>query len=568
MISRLRTQATIASLSKHLRLGLLPSRDPNSYRSRITVVLSSNHFSTFDGPTPTSLLVSGSATPEGCGLLQQQFPKMGYAVSAKTGLALSAIGFGGYRVRPEFPSHKDALLSAFRSGVNVVDTSSHFGGGLSELLIGDAIQEAVASNQISRDVCGLFYQDHSIECKLLSLPKRDLFMATQSRFMIRSILVQMGLPHCISPQFLEAEIIGSLERLKLDCIDTFLINSPERMLLSTDRKISKSHLYDMMARAFEALESQIQLGRIKSYGVASSSMHLRYSPSYFSIEKLLDLAPSSNFSTVQVPFNLFELDAMMETLDGSPSLFQICRERDLFVLANRPFYSICRGQIRLLVMRANINPEDEPALTIALSKRFEVVTNLEFQLADLCKSVSLTVSTRMGLDLLAKFVWAQVIAENLTRLCENGFSTERFFDQEIKPSLHKSIALLEAHATKNANADGQIILKKWMDAYQESIYPLMDTVLIMSRTREFQANKELNDMLATLVPKVIDRNDTLATNTLRIGLSALAISAPASSMLVGMRLPEYVDCAVNAASKDSIDEDSLNNVLNNPIVSA
>ncbi|KAH9250412.1 hypothetical protein BASA81_011820 [Batrachochytrium salamandrivorans] len=466
---------------------------------------------------------------------------MGYAVSAKTGLALSAIGFGGYRVRPEFPSHKDALLSAFRSGVNVVDTSSHFGGGLSELLIGDAIQEAVASNQISRDVCGLFYQDHSIECKLLSLPKRDLFMATQSRFMIRSILVQMD-SLIVSPQFLEAEIIGSLERLKLDCIDTFLINSPERMLLSTDRKISKSHLYDMMARAFEALESQIQLGRIKSYGVASSSMHLRYSPSYFSIEKLLDLAPSSNFSTVQVPFNLFELDAMMETLDGSPSLFQICRERDLFVLANRPFYSICRGQIRLLVMRANINPEDEPALTIALSKRFEVVTNLEFQLADLCKSVSLTVSTRMGL--------------------------ERFFDQEIKPSLHKSIALLEAHAAKNANADGQIILKKWMDAYQESIYPLMDTVLIMSRTREFQANKELNDMLATLVPKVIDRNDTLATNTLRIGLSALAISVPASSMLVGMRLPEYVDCAVNAASKDSIDEDSLNNVLNNPIVSA
>ncbi|KAH6571000.1 hypothetical protein BASA50_009717 [Batrachochytrium salamandrivorans] len=549
MISRLRTQATIASLSKHLRLGLLPSRDPNSYRSRITVVLSSNHFSTFDGPTPTSLLVSGSATPEGCGLLQQQFPKMGYAVSAKTGLALSAIGFGGYRVRPEFPSHKDALLSAFRSGVNVVDTSSHFGGGLSELLIGDAIQEAVASNQISRD-------------QIVVVTKAGFVHGHSKPFHDQINTGPNGLPHCISPQFLEAEIIGSLERLKLDCIDTFLINSPERMLLSTDRKISKSHLYDMMARAFEALESQIQLGRIKSYGVASSSMHLRYSPSYFSIEKLLDLAPSSNFSTVQVPFNLFELDAMMETLDGSPSLFQICRERDLFVLANRPFYSICRGQIRLLVMRANINPEDEPALTIALSKRFEVVTNLEFQLADLLGVTS------EDTDLLAKFVWAQVIAENLTRLCENGFSTERFFDQEIKPSLHKSIALLEAHAAKNANADGQIILKKWMDAYQESIYPLMDTVLIMSRTREFQANKELNDMLATLVPKVIDRNDTLATNTLRIGLSALAISVPASSMLVGMRLPEYVDCAVNAASKDSIDEDSLNNVLNNPIVSA
>lgn len=41
--------------------------------------------------------------------------------------------------------------------------------------------------------------------------------------------------HSISPRVLEKQIESSLERLKTDKLDIFMINSPERMMFSKNR---------------------------------------------------------------------------------------------------------------------------------------------------------------------------------------------------------------------------------------------------------------------------------------------------------------------------------------------
>ncbi|KAJ8329074.1 hypothetical protein QVD99_004785 [Batrachochytrium dendrobatidis] len=488
---------------------------------------------------------SDSATPETTQKLIQKFPSMLYTTVPKTGLTVSRVGFGGYRIRPEFTPHKQALLTAFQSGVNLVDTSSHFGGGLSELLIGDAIQEAIASNEISRD-------------QIVVVSKAGFVHGHPNPFPDQISTGSNGIPHCISPEFLEAELTGSLDRLGLSKIDTFLINSPERMLMSTDKKITKQHLYDMIYRAMEYLDKQVKLGRIGSFGIASNSAHNPSSPYHFSIENILLSDWATHFSTVQTPFNLYERDAMADGLEGTPSLFQVCRERKLFLMTQRPFYSICKGLVRLLVTRSNIRSEDEPAVTNALSKHFEVATHLELELAE-----HLGV-TQEETELLSKFVWAQAMAENLATLTDNEFAAERYFSTEVQPALEKSLDALAVYTEAHATSQGQDILGKWAQSYSNAIQQVMKTVLTMTRIRAFQANIELNDLLYTLAPKALEKNDVLATNMLRINVSALSYLAPASSMIVGMRLPEYVTSVVDAAKREIIDEDSLESIFDNP----
>lgn len=56
-------------------------------------------------------------------------------------LRLSRIAFGGYRIGLEDPEHKDALILALKSGVNVIDVSANYGDGEAESLVGKVLDE-------------------------------------------------------------------------------------------------------------------------------------------------------------------------------------------------------------------------------------------------------------------------------------------------------------------------------------------------------------------------------------------------------------------------------------------
>ena len=60
----------------------------------------------------------------------------------KTGQTVSRLGFGGYRINRHNTHHKEALISAIKQGINVIDTATNFEGGESEKLIGQAVKEA------------------------------------------------------------------------------------------------------------------------------------------------------------------------------------------------------------------------------------------------------------------------------------------------------------------------------------------------------------------------------------------------------------------------------------------
>lgn len=76
-----------------------------------------------------SIRLSHSATPEATTEFLASHPSLPTATLSKRGLKLSKLGFGAYRVNGSQPSHAAALAKAIQSGVNVIDTSSHFGHG-------------------------------------------------------------------------------------------------------------------------------------------------------------------------------------------------------------------------------------------------------------------------------------------------------------------------------------------------------------------------------------------------------------------------------------------------------
>ena len=82
---------------------------------------------------------------------------MQYRTLGRTGLRVSEVGYGGGRVAPNQERRPliDMLHSAFEVGLNYLDTAPDYGGGFSEVVIGEAVKGR-------RDECIIATEDRSL----------------------------------------------------------------------------------------------------------------------------------------------------------------------------------------------------------------------------------------------------------------------------------------------------------------------------------------------------------------------------------------------------------------------
>ena len=85
--------------------------------------------------------IAARATPRATLEFSQRYigaglPSTSFRVLGRTGLTVSALGFGAYRVDSRSPEHRRALEEALKSGCNLVDTSTNYADGESEGGIG------------------------------------------------------------------------------------------------------------------------------------------------------------------------------------------------------------------------------------------------------------------------------------------------------------------------------------------------------------------------------------------------------------------------------------------------
>eukprot|EP00747_Dinoflagellata_sp_TGD_P170425 gnl/TRDRNA2_/TRDRNA2_201932_c0_seq1.p1 gnl/TRDRNA2_/TRDRNA2_201932_c0~~gnl/TRDRNA2_/TRDRNA2_201932_c0_seq1.p1 ORF type:complete len:460 (+),score=72.39 gnl/TRDRNA2_/TRDRNA2_201932_c0_seq1:83-1462(+) len=314
-------------------------------------------------------------------------------------LFLSPVGIGTHRM-DDGRGCMQSLLAAMQRGVNVVDTAPNYGDGGAERAIGKALGTLMGAGVVARDsmvivskVGNVVGEENIARCKELCAVRDGSGLALPQR-------KDGSIYHCISPEWIDAEISGSLQRLDVECIDVLLLHNPETVLglreasWSSAAAVTDDMFYEeMLKSAFAELEIQVSRGRIQYYGVTGAFYPLRASePQHMLLERVLKVA-GPHFRVVQFPLNFAEPEALTRPQvarkpDGGAvnrdavidalSLADLARKHGLYMLTNRPLngiYRELRGVCRFtssLSMNSELQGEDVDMLEYKLSRKLRL----------------------------------------------------------------------------------------------------------------------------------------------------------------------------------------------------
>ena len=303
-------------------------------------------------------MIGGRATVEGTG--RRAEGRAGYRVLGGTGLAVSIVGFGGYRTGRVDPAHRAALRAALEAGVNLIDTSSNYMLGDSERLVGEVLAERIVPREEVVVVSKVGY---------LQGPNLELAQQREAagRPFPEMVKYADGVWHCISPEFLDDQLGRALDRLQLETIDVLLLHNPEYFLSEaahhpdrTPPEDTRAAFYDRLRRAFEYLDEAVADGRIGAYGVSSNTCVSPVDdPEATSVTRMHD-ASGGRMAVLQLPYNLLETGALLERNTPDGTALEAAAQRGLGVLVNRPLNAMAPGHGHLV--RLADPPRQHPRL--------------------------------------------------------------------------------------------------------------------------------------------------------------------------------------------------------------
>ncbi len=442
-------------------------------------------------------------------------PPLSARALGNTGLQISPVGFGGYRVTDEEPSHHEALRLAIQSGCNLIDTSTNYGDGGSEQLIGDVLAELFHARRLARDEIVLVTKAGYVQGQNLKLARERIAAGDAFPEMVE---YDESVWHCISPAFLKDQISRSLDRLQLDSVDVLLLHNPEYYL-----KAEGEHreYYRRIRQAFEYLETEVSAGRIARYGISSNTFPSpREAADYTSLEAIWDIAEEiaqaqgkpHHFQVIQFPFNLFEPGAALEENNSGKTLLQFAREKGLGTLSNRPLNSFTqKGLMRLADFPAHDNRDVAEELKSAWTRAME----LESAYPKLASEPPVQPK---------HLAWGHILRHNFEKLNDLD-SWKGTLKYQIEPTLNTAFAQLESIPAYQG----------WMRDYSEASSRLFE---VFQAYLENQASYQ-SDLLSSKIDHAcppLHQTEVLSQKAIRLYLSVAGLDC----VLVGMRQPEYV----------------------------
>ena len=476
-------------------------------------------------------MLQGFATQRGTGLHAVQNSSLGYGELDGTGLLASQAGFGCYRVDLTDPEHEKSLRKALLSGINLIDTSSNYGDGKAEELVGKVLGDLASAGKITREstivvskvgyLQGRNYQ-LSQERKGQGKPFKDL------------VLYGDGLEHCIHPEFIDDQLTRSLERLRLDTLDFYLLHNPEYYLSWASKtdvslKEARQEYYHRIKKAFQHLETEVEKGRIRFYGISSNTFPSPAAdPEFTSLGQVWEMAESlssrHHFRLIQLPMNLLETEAITENNQAhGESILEFARSKNLGVLINRPLNAIVNDTLlRLAEVRATGQTSDEE------------VHDLVDRLISSEKVLQDTILPKLGLE---PAVQSQVMEQLATGAAlkqhwQNFGTYERW--QELREYYFSPRVRGVFQFLQRAVSSGEDI-SSWMNSHWEKLEELLEAV--GSRYGE-QAAKRCAQIKKNL--SSVDRDWSEAGTLSQMAIRALRSTAGITTVLVGMRREAYV----------------------------
>ncbi len=281
-----------------------------------------------------------------------KYPDIKSKVLGKTEFHSSICGFGCYRIDDGIAQHQQALEKALLSGINLIDTSSNYSDGGSEILVGKVLNNLFSHNQLNRDEIIVVSKGGYLQGSNLKLGMEREQSGKEFKDIVKCT---QDLWHCVSPDFLENQISLSLQRLNLEKIDVYLLHNPEYFLtysIISDPERRKREYYRRIKDAFIYLEEEVKQGRISYYGISSNTFAEKETKQNFtSLEKVISIAneisEQNHFAVVQFPMNLIENGGMniLNQQNQTKTFLQFAGENNLGVLVNRPLNAISKNKL-------------------------------------------------------------------------------------------------------------------------------------------------------------------------------------------------------------------------------
>jgi|GEM_PF-611050 len=271
------------------------------------------------------------------------------------GPLVSLVGFGTYRIgfSPGLghPECREALEYALLRGVNLIDTSTNYGNGQSELLIGQTLAALVSNQTLARDNVVLVSKAGYAQGNTLELVQQR---EREGRPFDSVFKFGSDLWYCLDPEFIIDQLERSRARLGVQCLDVFLVHNPEYMLKAYEHnniplEKARSDFYAQLQKCFLALEKSVAAGHLRAYGVSSNTLgSTSDDPAAVSLQLLIDCAQrvsaQNSFRVVQCPLNWIEVNPVaIESADDEDNTLTLARKNGIGVLANRPFNAMHDG---------------------------------------------------------------------------------------------------------------------------------------------------------------------------------------------------------------------------------
>ena len=505
--------------------------------------------------------VPGCASATGTGNYAKRHAALGphaFALLGKTGLAVSRIGFGGYRVDDTSPEHRQALRHALASGINLIDTATSYTDGRSERLIGEVLGGLIGDGALAREEVVVVSKIGYVQGDNLALAKEREASGNEFPEMVR---VGEDCWHCIHPKWLESQLEKSLERLGLERLDVCLLHNPEYFLSVAERDVQaaraaaggasnpsvgqrRKQLYARMASAFECLERLVAAGKIGCYGVSSNALVAPTDdPARTDLMSMLAAAEKGagrdhHFRVLQLPLNLLEGGAALaKTEIPAVTPLELAKQLGVAVLANRPLNALVEGALFRLA-----DPPQSAALPGGgLDAAFRQVSDLEAEFRrDL--AVHLRSSDGSTADPASLFNWGDQLSTIPGRITsyEEWKGVER---HAVGPQIRHVVNVL------NQAIQGplQTEWEDWRNRYLPALDELAAAIESVAADASAKRASAIAEVIDPLIPET-QRAEPLCRKAIWAGLSTPGVT----SVLLGMRQSRYVDDAIAALGLEPI----------------
>ena len=464
-----------------------------------------------------------------------------------TGLTVSCIGFGGYRAYNGSRMNRAALEQALTSGINLIDTSSNYTDGGSETLTGTVLAELVGAGTVSRDEIVLVTKAGYIQGKNMKIAEER---EKDGKPFPETVKFMKEAWHCMHPDFLEDQLARSLERLQTDRIDVYLLHNPEYFLTESEKEEkdleeARTEYYRRIRAAFEWMERKADEGKIGWYGVSSNTFPNKSTDYGFtSLERIYetaqDISPANRFRVAQFPLNVFEKEAavVLNQAGDTKSVLGYAAEKGLAVMLNRPLNAVKNDT---MVRLASFEKADTVTLKMDFRNFRDRVIRLEEQFAN--DFLNLTPREIPN----ENFIQVFTLGKQLTKALEGGFESREQWDHilhnMILPQSYYFIDLLKSVLKDNKE------LYQWADNYKDALLQFLRSISRYYDTLAEERSAEIGGILGGFAPSLKD-SPTLSQMNIRL----LASMPGVSTVLVGMRRPDYVRDAAGVLRADPVSE--------------